>query len=80
MWKKCQKIKYLHNWENCLKKYRVFIKYSVFPKKIVIFPNYASSAAALVPYLRVHTHWYRGETEKGKSPKYFKIFQKKHNI
>ena len=28
--------------------YRVFIKYCVFPKNVVIFPNYASSAAAPV--------------------------------
>ena len=40
----------------------------------------ASSAAAPVFYLPgvcVYTHWHRGKTEKGKSPEYFKIFEKK---
>ena len=31
--------------------YRVFIKYCVFPKNFVIFPNSASSAEALLFYL-----------------------------
>ena len=61
-------------------KYRVFIKYCGFFLKIfVIFLNSASSAAALVFYLPgVCAH--QGKTEKGKSPKYFKIFEKNHNI
>ena len=28
----------------------------------------------------VYTHWHRGNTEKGRSPEYFKIFEKQHNI
>ena len=49
--------------------YRVFIKY------FEIFLNSVSIAAALVFYLLgVCTH--RGKTEKGQSPKYFKIFGK----
>ena len=41
----------------------------------MIFLNSASSAVALVFYLPgVCTH--QGKTEKGKSPKYFKIFEK----
>ena len=43
-----------------------------FPKNVVIFLNSASSAVALVFYLPVC----RGKTVKGKSPEYFRIFEK----
>ena len=51
-------------------RYRVFIKYCVFPENVVIFLNSASSDAVLVfdlP-LRTHTDITRGETERGQSP------------
>ena len=33
-------------------------------------------SAGVLPAWSVYTHWHRGKTEKGKSPKYLKIFQK----
>ena len=53
-----------------------------FPENVVIFLNYASSAAALVFYLPgVITHTdTEGKTEKGQSQEYFKIFEKTRNI
>ena len=57
-------------------KYRVFIKYCVFPKNVVIFLNSASSAAALVLDLpSVHTLTPRGNRERPESEIYLKIFE-----
>ena len=59
--------------------YRVFIKYSVFFLIFFIFLNSASSAAALVFYLPVHTLTPRENRER-QSQEYSKIFRKKNNI
>jgi len=59
--------------------YRVFIKYCVFSKDIVIFLTSASSSAALVFYLPLCTH--RGKTERGQSQEFtLKIFEKTHYL
>ena len=64
-------------------RYRVFINYCVFSLKFWNFSNSTSSAAALLFYLpgvcSTHTDT-EGKQGKGKSPEYFKIFEKKHNI
>ena len=56
------------------------LNFVFFPSDFVVFLNSASSAAALVFYLpgvcTLYTHWHRGKTEKGRSPEYFKIFEK----
>ena len=55
----------------------MFINYCVFPYNFGIFLNSSSSAASLVFYLPyVCTHTDTEETEKGKCPEYFKIFEK----
>ena len=56
--------------------YRVFIKYCVFS---LIFWNFSElcqfcCSPGVLPAWRVYTHT---DTEKGKSPEYFKIFKKK---
>ena len=59
--------------------YRVFIKYCVFSLKFCDFSElcqYCCSTGVL-PAWYVYTHSHRGKTEKGQSPKYFKIFGKK---
>ena len=68
---------YLGPLQVLLASYRVFIKYFVFPKKVVIFLNSAIYAAALVFDLPLCTHTdNEGKPEKPESGIYFKIFEK----
>ena len=60
--------------------YRVFIKYCVFVLKLCDFLNSAISAEALVFYLPGMCKHTDTEGKQRKSPEYFKIFKKKHNI
>ena len=63
-------------------KYRVFIKYCVFPKKKLNFLSSASSAAALVFYLpSVCTHTdTKGKQRRARVRNISKSSDKKHNI
>ena len=48
----------------------------VFFLKILSFFLNCCCSAGVLPAWCVYIHWHRGKTEKGKSPEYFKIFQK----
>ena len=58
--------------------YSVFINYCVFSLKFCYFSELCQfcCSASFLPAWCVCTHWHRGKTEKGKSPQYFKIFEK----
>ena len=64
-------------------RYRVFINYCVFSLKFWNFSELCQfcCSAGVLPAWCVCTHTdTEGKQGKGKSPEYFKIFEKKHNI